>query len=122
MWLIYLQIKNKLNLIHITPKFINSIDSSSLLYLEAQSNYTFLTFINGTRKMYSYHLKVFENSVLPDHFIRVSRSKLINITYILRSLKNGSDLYVILHDDSKILIPRKRRKELIAKFPEIFGK
>ncbi|MFC3813290.1 LytTR family DNA-binding domain-containing protein [Lacihabitans lacunae] len=108
-------------MINITPKFIKSIDSNSLLYLDAQSNYTFLTFKNGHKKLYSYHLKVFENSVLPNNFIRVSRSKLINITYINRTLKNGSDLYVILQDETRVLIPRKRRKELIAKFPEIFG-
>lgn len=71
--------------------------------------------------MYSYHLKVFEYNVLPKYFIRVNRSRLINISFVKKSLKNGDDHYLILQDNTKVLIPKKRRKELKLRFPEVFG-
>lgn len=119
--LLFIAINNKIKLINITPKFIKSIDCDSLLYLDASSNYTCLTFKGGTRKVYSYHLKVFEYNVLPKYFIRVNRSRLINISFVKKSLKNGDDHYLILQDNTKVLIPKKRRKELKLRFPEVFG-
>lgn len=108
-------------LINITQKFRRSIDIESLLFLDSSSNYTCLTFKNGLKKMYSYHLKIFEKDVLPNHFIRINRSKLVNINFIQKSLKNGDSLYFVLQDNTKVLIPRKRRKELKLKFPQLFN-
>ncbi|WP_082391188.1 LytR/AlgR family response regulator transcription factor [Jiulongibacter sediminis] len=77
--------------------------NSSLLYLEASSNYTIIHYRNGEREVSSYNLQVFEKMLedLPS-FKRIHRSYIVNMKHVTNvksdesavSLINGTNLRI----------------------------
>lgn len=88
-----------------------SINQDEMQLLYADVNYTTLTLLDGSRVIISYTLKKFEE-MLPEHeFVRPNRSSLVNIRYI----KSVTSRELILKDNSRIKISRRRQNEVIEK-------
>ena len=87
---------------------------SDLLFLEAESNYTRLVTKNGETfiqsKTLKYYEDLFQESPL---FFRISRSHIVNMSYI-KSYSKSEPCIVTLLNDHEIEISRRKKTELIS--------
>ncbi|MBL0134421.1 MAG: response regulator transcription factor [Chitinophagaceae bacterium] len=116
------QYKNLLNNITATNKqeFRLAIPTDNGMYfyspdeiirLEGESNYTRLFFTDKKPLLVSKTLKEYDE-ILADHgFIRVHKSHLVNKKYVINYTTDG---LLVLTDQSKVEISRRRRDEVIA--------
>jgi len=85
------------------------IDITDIIYLEAESNYSFIYLQTGTRITVSKTLKDFEE-LLPSHtFIRIHHSYIINKNHVRKYLK-GEGGHVLM-SNGKLLDVARRKKE-----------
>jgi DNA-binding LytR/AlgR family response regulator len=80
-----------------------------IIRLEANINYTSFVMQSGKRKIMSYTLAMY-GLILPQTFIRVNRSCIINIKFIKNF--NSDDKKVMLKDGTEIQISRRRWNEV----------
>ncbi len=80
-----------------------------IIRLEANINYTSFVMQSGKRKIMSYTLAMYD-MLLPQSFIRVNRSCIINRKFI-KNL-NSIDKTLILKDGTEIQISRRRWNEV----------
>lgn len=99
------------------PKIIDGIKPEMLTYLEASSNYTILNLASGKRLISSYNLKVFETVFTRNYFVRIDRSNLVNRAFISGITEREDGVYIHLKNNTEILIPRRRKTELLAQYP-----
>lgn len=102
------------------PKILKSIGSEAINKLEASSNYTYLTYSDGTKVLSSYSLKVFADLFNTDAFIRVNRSVLVNKSFVKKHVKTNGKDYLQLKNDLKVSIPRRKAERLRLKHPALF--
>ncbi|MGL4631419.1 MAG: LytR/AlgR family response regulator transcription factor [Leadbetterella sp.] len=101
-----------------TPKFLQKIDKDDICYFESSINYTYLYFQDGKSMISGYNIKVFE--ALFQNFIKINRSKLINVSYI-KKMHVSKKFYVVqLANGDKIPISRRRIPQLKESYPSIF--
>ena len=85
------------------------IDITDIIYLEAESNYSFIYLQNATRITVSKTLKDFEE-LLPSHtFIRIHHSYIINKNHVRKYLKGEGGQ--VLMSNGKLLDVARRKKE-----------
>jgi two-component system, LytTR family, response regulator len=77
------------------------IDLDNLAYVMADGTYSVLNFTDGSKEFSTFYLRKIEEILLPYHFIRISRSVLVNLKYlnmidkrndICRLRFNGNDI------------------------------
>jgi two-component system LytT family response regulator len=87
------------------------IDTSTIVRIEASSNYCKLFFTNGKKLVTAKLLKWFEKKLPPDSFIRMHRSHLVNNHFLKpnQSLHTGCEL---LNGDY-VQLSRRRRKIIL---------
>ncbi|KPM48740.1 LytR/AlgR family response regulator transcription factor [Jiulongibacter sediminis] len=95
-----------------TPKILGKDSNENVYFLTASSNYTFLSFSNGKRRISGYSLGFFEN-VLNDDFLRVNRSYLINKSFIDKVLDRGGKHFVRLKNNQEIRISRRKTSQIL---------
>ena len=81
-------------------------DTSDLVYLEADMNYTYFHFSDGSSELRSYTLKRYE-AKLGANFLRLHHKYLVNCAYIT-GIANSPDRMVILQGGKQIPISRRR--------------
>ena len=84
------------------------INISDILRLEAEDNYTHIYLHNGDRITASKTIKAFEDLLTPFNFYRVHKRHVINLNYMRKFVK-GDGGYLIMDDDMKIEVSRRRR-------------
>jgi two-component system LytT family response regulator len=87
------------------------LDYSSIIRLEAESNYTH---IYTVKKKYTVArlLRSFEEQLLDAGFIRVHSAHLVNLNHV-ENYQRGDGGYVIMSDKSSVEVSRSRKKELL---------
>lgn len=87
---------------------------SDIVHIAADSNYSVFYLANGEKITVSKVLKEYEE-ILPDHqFIRVHKSSIINLDYVLEyNSKNG--LEVTLKNGDRIAVSRRRASDFLEK-------
>ena len=88
------------------------INPEHILYCEADSNYTIIHFINGSRETSTMHLGKLEE-LFPKKFIRISRFHLINSSFLYKV--NRKERFCTLENDSESIqlpIPVRKLKQL----------
>ena len=83
-----------------------------LIHLEAQSNYTFLYFVNHPRILASRTLKEFEDLLPVTVFFRAHHSHIINLRYVKRYIK-GDGGQIELQDGTFIDLARRKKEEFL---------
>lgn len=78
-----------------------------IIRLEGENNYTRFFFTSKKKTMVPRTLKEFEEILSGHGFIRVHRSHLVNKKYVTQTT---ADSYLIMTDQSKVEISRRRRK------------
>ena len=85
--------------------FINIRD---IVRFEAEDNYTHIYLNNGDRITASKTIKSYEDLLTPFNFYRVHKRHVINLNYMRKFVK-GDGGYLIMDDDIKIEVSRRRR-------------
>jgi two-component system, LytTR family, response regulator len=96
------------------PSFdgLHFFNISSIMHLEAQSNYTVIFFSDHLKVTASKTLKEFEELLPANIFFRVHHSHLINLQYIKRYIK-GDGGQVELEDGTCVEISRRKKEEFL---------
>jgi two-component system LytT family response regulator len=102
------------------PKILTGVQLSSVQYLQAESNYTSLYFKEGSKLISGYSLNVFAGLFNERHFIRIDRSHLVNRGFISRIYERQKGVYVQLKNNTELLVPRRRKTELLNQYPNLF--
>lgn len=91
---------------------LEQVTINDIIYLKADGNYTFIV-SKGEKKYYtSKTLKEYDELLCSDEnelFMRVHKSFIVNIKYI-QSIEKGE--YLLLNDDTRIEVSRRKRQEL----------
>ncbi|MEO1257345.1 MAG: LytTR family DNA-binding domain-containing protein [Bacteroidota bacterium] len=90
---------------------------SSILYCEAQDNFTCFYFLDGKKSMICRSLKFYEKALSEFGFCRVHRSHMVNLEYVKRYIK-GKGGSVIMENGKEIMVSNNRKEELIRRVVE----
>ncbi|MCB0568776.1 MAG: response regulator transcription factor, partial [Phaeodactylibacter sp.] len=85
--------------------FVNIRD---IVRFEAEDNYTHIYLNNGDRITASKTIKAYEDLLAPFNFYRVHKRHVINLNYMRKFVK-GDGGYLIMDDNMKIEVSRRRR-------------
>ena len=85
--------------------FVNIRD---IVRFEAEDNYTHIYLHSGERITASKTIKAYEDLLAPFNFYRVHKRHVINLNYMRKFVK-GDGGYLIMDDDIKIEVSRRRR-------------
>lgn len=89
------------------------LELDKIIRCEADLNYTKFFLAGSKSFLSSKTLKEYDDLLTThDNFIRVHRSHLLNINYLLKAKNDGN---LILSDDSVIPISRRRKKEVMSR-------
>lgn len=87
---------------------IHFVRIREIVRFEAEDNYTHIFMRDGTRITASKTIKAYEDMLTPCNFYRVHKRHVINLNYMRRFVK-GDGGYLIMDDDIKIEVSRRRR-------------
>lgn len=86
---------------------------ADIIRCEGWQKYTKLHLLDGSCITSSYNIGVFRDMLGAYAFFNCHKSHLINTTHIVRYLKDG---YVVMADNSKVPVARRRREEFVQVF------
>ena len=95
----------KLNLPHLNGFHILNVNS--IIYVEADSNYSVFNLENQGRVVVSKHLKEYEEILVTSGFCRIHKSTIINLKH-LKNYSNKNGLIVCMSDSSEHTVSRRR--------------
>ncbi|ANI89964.1 DNA-binding response regulator [Arachidicoccus ginsenosidimutans] len=104
--------KNKIALP--TAEGIHLIEKSQITRIEALSNYSTFILTDKKKIIVSRTLKEYENMLSSDNFMRVNRSVIVNLEFVLK-YKRGDGGVLELMDGSEIDVSPNKKEELLAK-------
>lgn len=108
--------RNKIAITH--QNGFDLVDFDDILWLEAEVNYTIIHLKSGSKFSSSKTLKLFENYLDSKQFIRISRSAIVNLNYVVKFNKKSS-LTVTLVDKTNLVVSESRKDEFINIFDKI---
>ena len=91
------------------------VPTQTILYCEAESNYTNVVLAGGKKIMVSKVLKDIDEALSGPDFFRVHNSFLINLNHISKFVR-GDGGYVVMEDGASISISRSRRQAFMEMF------
>lgn len=108
------QNKDKRITVHVSDK-VQVLDVRDVIYIEADGRYCNILNKNGERFSTARVLKDFEDYLGPESsFIRISKSYLINVSYI-KSYSKGEPLMVEMVNGTVFEVPRRKKSEILDK-------
>lgn len=90
------------------------VNVSEIIRCEASGNYTRVVLKNGQVHLVAKTLKVYEELLRPDGFVRIHAAHLINLKEI-KSYLRGEGGQVLLNDGTVLEVSRSRKEEFLAK-------
>jgi len=118
---IYTETKNTSEVYSLAIKQTNEIillDFNNILYLKAEDKYVRVIDVNGKSYLYDKSLQHLEE-LLPNHFLRIHRSFIINMKSIKRIVKDFKSRYVFTLKDpqeSRIASSQSYKEQIKMKF------
>lgn len=98
----------------ITAEGIYIVDKAQIIRVDAMSNYS-VFILDGSKKIVvSKTLKEFETILEEDFFLRVSRSAIINLTYVSKYIK-GNGGTIELSDGSQVEVSPQKKDALLQR-------
>lgn len=96
-----------------TETGIEFVKFNSIIYLEAQNNYTKINLLDGTSIIASKTLKTFDELLPTELFFRIHKSYLINMNFVKRFFKID-DFLVELTTGEKLPLSYRKKNEFIS--------
>ena len=103
-----------------TPKILKNLNQDSICYLESSINYTLFFLKDGKSIISGYNMKVFETLFQDQAFIKINRSKLVNVTFIKQTMVIDNTYAVLLGNGDEINIARRRVNKIRELYPMMF--
>lgn len=103
------------------PKILKTLNLDAVSHLEADSNYTCLTMRDGSKRVSSYNLQVFDKIFTKRNFIRINRSLMVNISFVKKHISIQGKEYLQLKNNDTVIIPRRKAERLKLDFPAQFN-
>lgn len=100
----------KLNLSHLNG--FNILNVNSIVYVEADSNYSIFHLENQSRVVVSKHLKEYEEILVSSGFSRIHKSTIINLKH-LKKYSNRNGMIVTMSDTSEHIVSRRRVSDFL---------
>lgn len=97
-----------------TNKGVFVFQQSDIVRLEASGNYTIFSIQHHPQTLASYTLSEFERKLDPSKFIRVHKSHVVNLQYVVRYTK-GDGGTLTLQDGTDIPVSRSRKEEVLSR-------
>lgn len=94
------------------------VETNDILWLEAEINYTTIHLRSKRNVTVAKTLRIFEDSLDPQKFFRISRSAIVNIDHITRLNRNNA-LSITLSDNSTIPVSEARKEEFLTLYKKI---
>ncbi|MBK8956764.1 MAG: response regulator transcription factor [Saprospiraceae bacterium] len=94
------------------------VETSDILWLEAEINYTTIHLRSKRNVTVAKTLRIFEESLDPQKFFRISRSAIVNVEHITRLNRNQA-LTITLTDSSTISVSEARKDEFLNLYKKI---
>jgi two-component system, LytTR family, response regulator len=91
------------------------VETKSIMYCQAESNYTSIKLTDGKQVLIAKTLKDIDETLSGQDFFRIHNSYLININEIKKFVR-GDGGYVLMNDGVQITISRSRRDEFFEMF------
>jgi two-component system LytT family response regulator len=95
-----------------TQDALHFFEFDEIIRLEANSNYTFLYFANGSKMLASKTLKEFEELLPQKQFFRVHHSTIINLKFVKKYLKSDGGS-IEMADGSLVDISRRKKDDFL---------
>lgn len=90
------------------------VQIDDIIRCEASGNYTMFYLVNGERIIVSKTLKEYDLILSDMNFFRAHHSNLININHVRKYIR-GEGGYVVMCDNSQVMVSRRRKEELLKK-------
>jgi two-component system LytT family response regulator len=100
--------------VYVSNGTIQFIDSSDIIYIESQSNYSHFVIKDKPKIVVSKTLKEFDEMLSPYGFFRTHHSYLVNLNYI-DSYKGGADDALILSNGDTVYLSRRRKQDFLER-------
>jgi len=97
-----------------TAEGIYIVDKNLIIRIEAMSNYSVFILAGSKKIVVSKTLKEFESILDDEFFTRISRSMIINLTYVVKYRK-GDGGTLELSDGSEVEVSAQRKEALLQK-------
>lgn len=91
---------------------VTIVDVKDVIRCESSVNYTHFIISDGNKVLVSKTLKEFDEMLSQHGFFRVHKSHLVNLNHIKKYIK-GEGGWVIMADDSKIEVSRRKKDALL---------
>ena len=91
-----------------TSNGIEIVAIEDVLYIEANTPYAYIYLKKGERIFCSDSLKVFEERLKYFGFFRINKQYLINVSCVVKLIKNGEP-YVQMYGDVKLKLSRSKK-------------
>ncbi|GAB4332694.1 MAG: hypothetical protein OHK0038_08520 [Flammeovirgaceae bacterium] len=98
---------------------INMVDLEKILRCEADSNYTKIYLLDGTKLVSSKTLKEYDAYLSAHQFFRIHQSHLVNLRFVKKYMR-GDGGTVILLDGTEIEVSRRKKQEFVEKLFTLF--
>jgi two-component system LytT family response regulator len=95
-----------------TQEALYFFDLDEITRFEANSNYTFIYFANGTKMLASKTLKEFEELLPQKQFFRVHHSSIINLKFVRKYLKSDGGT-IEMADGTHVDISRRKKDDFL---------
>ena len=96
-----------------TSEGFEFIHVNDIVYLQSESNYTWVHLANGTKHLLAKTLKEMSSMISFSQFFRAHQSYFVNLNHAKRYVR-GQGGYLVLKDGTQIPVSRAHREELIA--------
>ena len=97
-----------------TKDGLNFVSLDSILYAEADGNYTMVYFENNKKTFLTKSLKEIQRMVNGYNFCRIHNSTLINIDKIEKYIR-GDGGYVVMSNGKSLSVSRAKKEELMRR-------
>jgi len=98
-----------------TAEGFEFIHVNTILYLQSDSNYTWVVLTDGTRHLLARTLKDMSGMIRYPQFFRAHQSYYVNLNHA-RKYVRGQGGYLVLQDGTQIPVSRANRDNLLLKF------
>ncbi len=97
-----------------TSEGVHLVKKSDILRVEAMSNYSIFFLLENKKIMISKTLKEYENLLTDSFFVRVNRSCIVNLEYVVK-YKRGDGGTLEMSDGHEIEVSPQRKEDIITR-------
>ena len=109
--------KTKIESLRLTGK--NFIPTCEIIYLQSDWNYTVIHTINSRKHISGFTLKIWEERIHNNAFLRINKGLLINRQYIKEVSLLDKEKFLCLTNGSILPISRRKYKEFKTYFDKV---